>query len=176
MLLWGWWINPVDHSHTELIVLCQHPSAPIKFCFIYFLQWEKEWLIVATGNSCRIQTLALSANTAHSWVPLQQLRKQNPPPRRGSVQRLFIFQMGATTRFSFLWFLLGIYSEPLRCYITSINRKNSHKLCPIIFSHTYQNKKVVGSKPSYMKVLWWTGLKKWKNNLRFWVRPGLLNW
>lgn len=76
--------------------------------------------------------------------------------------------MGSTTRFSFIWCLLGIYSEPLQCYSTSINRKNSHKLFSIIFSRTHQSKKVAGSKPSCMKVPWWSQKKKEKqNNFRF---------
>lgn len=161
-LVWGWWINPVDHSHTELIVLCKHPSALIKFSFFFFLQWEKEWLIVAKGNSCRIETLAVSANTAHSWVPLQQLRKQNSP-QEGISSKTIHFSDGSnyTSQFYLMSVrhLLWTYNVISPALIGKIVTN-----CSQSFSHIHTKARRLWVQDESPVVDW---VKKWKNNLRF---------
>lgn len=97
----AWWFETWQWGHVVRVVNKSCWSQPHRapFCF-FFLQWEKEWLIVAKGNSCRIQTLALSANTAHSWVPLQQLRKQKPP-QEGIWSKTIHFSDGSNYTFQF---------------------------------------------------------------------------
>lgn len=111
----AWWFDSWQWGHVVVRVVNKscwsqphraRRSLPTPLCsyqillYFFFLQWEKEWLIVATGNSCRIQTLALSANTARSWVPLQQLRKQKPP-QEGISSKTIHFSDGSDYTFQF---------------------------------------------------------------------------